>query len=232
MAAAKKVDYAAIEPGWRAGILSPQQLADEYTARTGIAVARQSIVKHFTKLGVPRDLSAKINDKADEIVARSVVTKGATVMGAGMGATATLPKDIEVIEANAQGQALVRIGQRHDIRRFRALVNRLLDECEATTADVPAFGELADLVRKSDGNPRANAMLAGAIDRAVSLGDRIDGVKKLSEALRILIGLEREAYGIEAGMGSGSPLEAMGNWLKSAQGASIPVMPLAIEIGD
>lgn len=229
MAAAKKVDYAAIEPGWRAGILSFQQLADEYTARTGISVTRNAIKKHFTALGIPRDLSAKIKSKADEIVNGSMVPG---VMVPGKVPTGTLRADVEIIDANAQGQALVRIGQRQDIRRFRALVNRLLDECEATTADAPAFGELADLVRKSDGNPRANAMLAGAIDRAVSLGDRIDGVKKLSEALRILIGLEREAYGIEAGMGSGSPLEAMGNWLKSAQGASIPVMPLAIEIGD
>ena len=219
MATEKKViDWEAIERDYRAGILSLREIAAAHGC-SHVAISKRARAEAWA-----RDLAAKIQAKADALVNREAVTTAVTKQ--------RRVNDVEVIEANAQGQALVRIGQRQDIRRFRALVNRLLDECEATTADAPAFGELADLVRKSDGNPRANAMLAGAIDRAVSLGDRIDGVKKLSEALRILIGLEREAYGIEAGMGSGSPLDAMGNWLKSAQGASIPVMPLAIEIGD
>lgn len=55
MPARKKVDYERIEPGWRAGVLSPAQLAAEYTEATGVSVSHAAIIKHFKKLGVPRD---------------------------------------------------------------------------------------------------------------------------------------------------------------------------------
>ena len=54
MPARKKVDYERIEPGWRAGALSPSQLAAEYTDATGVSVSRSAIIKHFTELGIPR----------------------------------------------------------------------------------------------------------------------------------------------------------------------------------
>ena len=66
MAAPKKVDYERIEPGWRAGIKSPAQLASEYTEATGISVSRSAIIKHFTELGVPRDLKAKVRAAAHQ----------------------------------------------------------------------------------------------------------------------------------------------------------------------
>ena len=63
MAAPRIIDYGRIEPGWRAGKLSVQQLADEYEKDTGKRVARSAIQKHFNGLGIPRDLSAKIKAK-------------------------------------------------------------------------------------------------------------------------------------------------------------------------
>ena len=68
MAAPGTVDYGRIEPGWREGLKSVPQLAAEYTAATGQPITQAAIRKHFVKIGVPRDLSAKIKAKADKPV--------------------------------------------------------------------------------------------------------------------------------------------------------------------
>ena len=57
MAAPKKIDYDRIEPGWRAGLLSPHQLAALYTEETGQKVSHAAIIKHFKKSCIARDLS-------------------------------------------------------------------------------------------------------------------------------------------------------------------------------
>ena len=54
MAAPKKIDYDRIEPGWRAGLLSPHQLAAAYTEETGQKVSHAAIIKHFKKAGIAR----------------------------------------------------------------------------------------------------------------------------------------------------------------------------------
>ncbi len=64
MAAPRIIDYGRIEPGWREGLLSVPQLAEEYEKATGQPVTRQAINKHFRELGIPRDLAAKNRAKA------------------------------------------------------------------------------------------------------------------------------------------------------------------------
>lgn len=193
MAAQRKVDYEAIEPGWRAGIKSPAQLAAEYTEQTGVSVSRSAIIKHFEKLGIPRDLKAKVNAKADAMVAEAMVT--------GKVSTVTTVKEAQIIDAAAVDVATVRISHRRDITRMRALVLRLLTECEAESGDPALFAELGDLMRNpgEDGTDRLN----DAYRKAVSLPTRIKGVKELADTLKVLVGLEREAYGIGSGDGEG-----------------------------
>lgn len=187
MAAPRKVDYEAIEPGWRAGLKSVAQLAAEYTEDTGIAVTRAAIVKHFQKLGVPRDLSAKVKAKADAMVAEAMVT--------GKVSTATTLKDAAIIDAAATDVVRVRLSHRRDITRFRELVLKLLTECEAESADPAIFQEIGEILRNPDdsGQDRLN----DAYQKAISLPQRIKGVKELADTLKTLVGLEREAYGID-----------------------------------
>lgn len=52
------VDWDAIEPDWRAGIKTKKQMAEEY------GVSRAAMDKHFNKVGVERDLTARIQAKA------------------------------------------------------------------------------------------------------------------------------------------------------------------------
>lgn len=187
MAAQKKVDYEAIEPGWRAGIKSPAQLAAEYTEATGISVSRSAIIKHFDKLGVPRDLSAKVHAKAEAMVAEALVT--------GKVSTVTTVADATIINAAAVDVATIRISHRKDIALSRTLCMSLLGELQAQTANLPGLVELGEILRQPNEN---GADRLNDIYRAViSLPERSKTMKALAESLKGLVGMEREAYGLD-----------------------------------
>lgn len=187
MAAPKKVDYEAIEPGWRAGIKSPAQLAAEYEKATGIKVSRSAIIKHFEKIKVPRDLSARVHARADAMVAEAMVT--------GKVSTETTLTDSVVIESAALDVATVRVTHRSDIARARRLCMSLLAELEAQTSDVPALNDLGEMLRKED--ERGVDKLNDAYRAIISLPERTKTMKALADSLKVVVALEREAMGMK-----------------------------------
>ena len=127
MAAPRIIDYGRIEPGWRAGILSVQQLADEYRAATGQAVTLTAINKHFKKLGIPRDLSAKIEAKAAAMVSAAMVSGKVSIDG-----TEPLPAEAAIINSAATTSANVQLSHRADIKLLRLRAQQYqqeLDDC-------------------------------------------------------------------------------------------------------
>jgi hypothetical protein len=210
MAAAKKVDYAQIESGWRAGFLSPQQLAENYTKATGINVSRAAIIKHFDKQGIKRDLKAKIAAKAEAMVAASKVTGKVSV--------ATLAKEKEIVDANALDVATVQLAHRKDIARSRALGMKLLAEIEAQTDEPELFRNLGEIMASED-----NAALTKMYDRVINLPARVDSMKKLADTLKVLIGLEREALNI--GGGEQSAGDALDSFLTALDGRTASLIP-------
>ena len=189
MAATKKVDYARIEPGWRAGILSPRQLAVQYTEETGDPVSHAAIVNHFKKAGIDRDLAAKIRAKADAMVTQAMVTGKVTPQPA-------VPER-QVIEDNATQIASVRISHRKDIARARSVAANLLTELELQAGPDAAamLADLGELMRSPD--DKGQDKLAEIYQKVISLPGRVKTMKDLGDSMRVLIGLEREAYGIE-----------------------------------
>ena len=128
MAAPRIIDYGRIEPGWRAGALSVQQLADDYLAATGQSVTLQAINKHFKNLGIPRDLSAKIEAKAAAMVQAAMVKGKVQIDG-----TETLPAEAKIIASAATTSANVQLSHRADIKRLRMRTQQYqqeLDECK------------------------------------------------------------------------------------------------------
>ena len=202
VAAPKKVDYARIEPAWRAGIKSLAQLAAEYTEATGVAVSGPAIRKHFEKLGVTRDLAAKVKAKADAMVLEAMVS--------GKVSNETTKTDAEIINKNAVFSATVQITHRQDIRKARELAMSLLAELEHQTGSGALYEQLAELlIDPVEEDDSAAAQERGrkrqeAFAKAMSLGGRTATMKALSETLRNLVGLEREAYGLGDKGGSGS----------------------------
>lgn len=186
MAAAQKIDWERIEPDWRAGVKSVLQIAAEYEAETSKAVSHTAINKHFKKLGIPRDLSAKVQAKANAMVSAAMVSGKVSVE--------TTATDAEIINRCAMDVATVQLTHRKDIDRYRKLCQSMLTELESESANPELFAEIGEILAQPDdkGQDRLNE----AYKKAISLPQRIDGVKKLAETLKTLIGLERQAFGM------------------------------------
>lgn len=181
-------DWGRIEAEYRAGVLSVREIA----ASQGIS--HTAIQKRAKAESWERDLGAKIRAKADRLVAkREVATQVATE---------TALSERVIVEANAEVIAQVRLTHRGDIARARKLCMSLLAEIEVETDSLDLFEELGELLRAEDdkGQDKRNDVYR----RVISGASRIDSMKKLADALKVLVGLEREAYGIETGEKQGS----------------------------
>ena len=177
-------DWERIEADYRAGILSLREIA----ALDG-NVTHQAIAKRAKKESWEQDLTAKIKAKAEALVAKQVVDSS---VASSKAATAK-----EVIEANAARIAQVRGEHRSVISRSRNLTLKLLDELEATTDGAEVFERLGELMHSPDekGMDKLNELYR----KVISLPSRVGSMKTLSDTLKNLIGLEREAYGLVTG---------------------------------
>lgn len=186
MAAPRRIDWARIEPDYRAGIKSLLQIAAEYEKATGISVSHTAITKHFNKLGVKRSLKEKVLAKAESIVSASMVS--------GMVSVATTATDAEIINKAALDVASVQISHRKDISTTRRLAMSLLEELDHQTGNIELYEQLGELMYAPDakGVDKLNELYR----KAMTLGSRSGTMKQLSDSLKTLIGLEREAYGI------------------------------------
>lgn len=182
MAQEKKApDWERIEADYRAGLLSVREIA----AAQG--VSHVAIGKRAKRDGWERDLKAKIKAKADALVTKAEVTKSVT--------TEQAVTERLIVEANAQVIAEVRIKHRSDITKARRLAMSLLAELEAQTDNTDLLAQLAEAIAASEESPDG---LMKAFQRVTSTAGRIDSMKKLAESLKVLIGMEREAYEVGA----------------------------------
>lgn len=177
----RAIDWESVEIHYRAGARSLKDIGAEY------GVSDAGIIKKARKEGWVRDLKAKINAKADAKVSAAEVS----------GELVSLTKkaaESEIIEAVATKQADIRLNQRKDIAKARAIAMTLLDELGAENTVLPDLIALGEVMRSPD--DRGNDKLNDLYLKIISMPGRVDAMKKLSETLKHLIGLEREAYGI------------------------------------
>ncbi len=178
---AKRPDWEAIESAYRAGVMSLREIASQHDITHG------AINKRAKKEGWERNLKEKINQKAEALVSkREVSTKVSTEKAI---------SERILIEANAEVIANVRMEHRGDIRRARELANVLFDELSTECADVPALRKLGELMLSPDDNGRDK--LNEIYHSIISLPERVKSAKALSETLKNLVGLERQAYGLD-----------------------------------
>jgi predicted DNA-binding protein YlxM (UPF0122 family) len=168
----KRPGWEAIESAYRAGVMSIREIASQYE------ITHQAISKRAKKEGWERDLKAKVKARAENLVAAEKAIS-----------------ERQLIEANAEVIANVRMEHRGDIRRARELTNSLFDELSAECTDVPALRKLGELMFEPDCNGRDK--LNELYNSIISLPERVKSAKALSETLKNLIGLERQAYGLD-----------------------------------
>lgn len=170
-------DWERIEHLYRAGLLSIREIA----AASG--VSHVAIQKRAKRDGWVRDLSAKIQAKADSLVTSEAVTTLVT--------KEQLVTERGIVDANAQVIANIRIGHRTDIARYRRLATKLLEELELLTDNRELFEELGEILHNPE-DPR----LSDAYHKVIALPTRTKTLKELGETLKNLIALERQAYDV------------------------------------
>ncbi|MCK6654587.1 hypothetical protein L8R07_19300 [Enterobacter roggenkampii] len=176
-----KPDWEAIESAYRAGVLSVRELAGKY------GISHQAISKRAKKDGWERDLKAKVQAKADALVAKREVARQV--------ATESTISERQLIEATAEVIATVRMEHRSDIRRARTLTNSLLEELESECSDVDALNQLGELLRRED--DKGMDKLNDLYHKIISLPGRVKAMKDLADSLKNLIALERQAYSLD-----------------------------------
>lgn len=178
-------DWELIESHYRAGVLSLREIAAACPGANHVAIARRA-----KKFGWTQDLSAKIKSKADDIVTRRAVTEAVTADRA--------VSDRAVVDANAHAIADVRLSHRQDISRARRLGAKLLDELESLTDEQGTIKAL--IAQFKEGNHEDDDAMGDMLALANKIGalpSRTKTLKELSETMKTLVALERQAYGID-----------------------------------
>lgn len=176
-------DWERIELDYRAGVKTLRQIADEH------GITHGAINKRAKRDGWERDLATKIQAKADALVSKAAVSKPVS--------TETRIAEREVIEANATAIADVRLAHRRDIQRTRGITMRLLEELEYQTGAENVFllEQLGELLRAED--DKGQDKLNDLYHKIISLPGRAKTMKDLGESLRVLVALERQAFGLD-----------------------------------
>ena len=177
----KPVDWEAVEREYRAGLRSLRDIATEYCCTEG------AIRKKAKALEWERDISAKVAAKADALVRKQEVRNEVR--------TEAAISEREQINASAQMMADKVIGQREDIKRARAMVQRLWELVDAELDHPEELKRLGELLATPDenGNDKLNDMYFAAI----GLPQQIKNAKLLADALKVLIELERKVLRLD-----------------------------------
>ncbi|MDR2328979.1 MAG: hypothetical protein LBE58_05235 [Comamonas sp.] len=181
------VDWERIELDYRAGIKTLRQIADEH------GITHGAINKRAKRDGWERDLTQKIHAKAEALVSKAAVSSEVS--------KEARAAEKLVIDGNAQAVADVRLGQRRDIQRARSLCLSLLEELELQTTRPELFEEIEQALAERPAGEQlssaARSKLLDGMNRAMSLAGRSSTMRSLAESLRLLVGLERQAWGIK-----------------------------------
>lgn len=177
----KKPDWEAIESAYRAGLLSIREIASQH------GITHGAINKRAKRDGWERDLSSKIKNKADSLVSKKEVSTQVS--------SENKLNERILIEVNAEVIANVRMEHRGDIRKARNIANALFEELGTECVDIEAFKKLGELLANPDQNGRDK--LNEVYMAVISMPERVKSMKALSETLKNLITLERQAYNID-----------------------------------
>lgn len=180
---AKKADWERIETDYRAGVKSLREIAGEH------GISEGAIRKRAKRDGWVRDLAEKIQQRAEDLVRTQAVR---TEVRSEQRAT-----ERQVIEANAEAVATVKMAHRGDISRARSIVNGLLDELQEMVGSDNAalLQELGFLLRREDENGKDR--LNDLYQQIISLPGRSKAMKDLTASLQSLVTMERTAYGMD-----------------------------------
>lgn len=175
----QRPDWDLIEIDYRAGIKTLRTIADEN------GLSHVAIAKRAKRDNWGRDLAAKIKAKADLLVNKNLVNKSVT--------KERMVTENQIIDAAAETQATIILAHRKDVSKARLIGTKLFYELEKQTDDPELFKKLGELMANPD---TAYDRINDAYKKVIAMPGRVDAYKKLSEALKTCVGLERQVFGI------------------------------------
>lgn len=196
----KVIDWELVEKHYRANIKTLRQIGDEY------GVSHVSIMKRAKTYGWSRDLAAKIQQKAQELVTKRLVTKMAT--------KEKLVTDAETIQVYGEAVATIDMVQREDL-------GIALDVSRSQMIELAALGNkkfsealewLAETFDKSDvdDNGREKTDKQNELYRyIISLPGRVKMSKEIASAHGVYIPLQRKVFGLDSKDSNGGTYEEM-----------------------
>jgi len=211
--------------------MSVRELAAEH------GVSHTLINRKVKKDGWARDLSVRVSLAANAKVARQAARKAAqerftparapwaspqlSEPASERAARAPAISEVDIIDSEAAIQAHVRMAHRKSISRVRVLSTVMLAELEASVIDADLLEQFGELMRAPD--DKGQDKLNDLYHKVISLPGRVDTMKKLAESMKIMIGLEREAHGIDTLSGSddANPLVAL---VKAMRRSTLPIV--------
>ena len=175
MADAKRpsADWEAIEREYRAGQLSVSEIGRLH------GVSHTAINKRAKKEEWARDLSSRVR----EAVSARLVSEEVSI------ATEVAAIDL----AAARGVKIIREHQ-SSIGRGQKLVNLLFEEMEQATTSISEIEDEIEIETANDKNTQRRTIML----KAVALPTRASTLSSLSAALKTLVGLERQAFNLDA----------------------------------
>lgn len=174
-----KTDWESIERDYRAGVLSIREIAKLHSITDG------AIRKKAKEHNWLRDLTAKVNAKVRSELVRSEVR------------TSDPQTERAIVEVAAAQVVQVVREHRTVIKRMNGIALALLEELDEQTIGRELYAELGEMLRREDdkGQDKRNDLY----NKIISGAGRVDSMKKLAETVKILIGLERQAFNINGG---------------------------------
>lgn len=196
----KRTDWEAIERDYRAGMLSIREIAKVHD------ISDKAIRNKAKEHGWERDLSEKIAEKVRSELVRTE------------SAPADHKTERQIIDESAAARVQVVRSHRKRITKQTTLVDLLTDQLtEAAGQREDIEDAIFDETDKDLTGQRRAAML-----KAVALPTHASAIVNLSNALKTLVGLERQAFNIKDETQE-KPSE-LGDLLRQVSGTALPVV--------
>ena len=174
----KRADWEAIERDYRTGRYTLRELE----GRHGVSYAE--ISRHSKKQGWTKDLRDIIKHATDAALLRETVTEA--------------QKDVtETILIAAEMNKAVILGHRTDIKATRDVTAILLHELSIASLLAEDQEILSQVLAGSGAEPVDEARARAAVQKALSITNRIQGVKALADTFDKLQVAERRAFGLD-----------------------------------
>lgn len=206
------------------GILSIREVADR------LGISQGTLTGYAKRHGWTRDLAGRAKAKAEDLLQ----AHGSPRALAEVPTTGAMPAndEREAVDTGAKAIVHVRLGHRRDIARARRIVSSLMDELEVVQDAPEIFAQVREWLEGLD--PLSTVplpLLHSALQVVESLPQRAKVAKDLVDTLRSVVGMEREAFGLDS-MDGTRPVVIIKDYTGKGSQEAPPQEPEPLELGE